>query len=109
MELGSLFSIGYWGWTQHDGSLKYLLAFGLPLIAAVFWGTFRIPGDASSSGKAPVAVAGWVRLLLELVFFGAGTWALFASGQNSWSWIFGLVVLIHYAVSYDRIAWMLRQ
>ena len=109
LELGSLFSIGYWGWTQHDGSLKYLLAIGLPLIAAVFWGTFRIPGDASSSGKAPVAVAGWVRLLLELVFFGAGTWALFASGQNSWGWIFGLVVLIHYAVSYDRIAWMLRQ
>ncbi len=109
LELGSLFSIGYWGWTQHDGGLKYLLAIGLPLIAAVVWGIFRIPGDASSSGNAPVAVPGWVRLVLELVFFGAGTLALFASGQNTLGWIFGLVVMIHYCISYDRIAWMLHQ
>lgn len=109
LELVGLVSIGYYGWTQHEGVTKYLLAFGLPLIAAILWGTFRVPGDTSSAGKVPVAVAGWIRLLLELSFFAAGTIALFASGEPLWGWVFGVLVGIHYVISYDRIQWLLRQ
>ncbi|MBN2245139.1 MAG: DUF2568 domain-containing protein, partial [Candidatus Aminicenantes bacterium] len=33
------------------------------------WGTFRVPGDSSSSGKAPIPIPGFLRLFLELVIF----------------------------------------
>jgi uncharacterized protein DUF2568 len=35
LELAALYFIGNWGWTRHTGVLRYLLAFGLPLLAAV--------------------------------------------------------------------------
>lgn len=79
---------------------------GLPLIAAVLWGTFRVPNDP---GKAPVAVPGILRLFLELAYFGAASWALFASGQPLWGYGFAGLVLFHYLISYDRILWLLRQ
>lgn len=111
LELVLLYALGLWGWTQHEGLLRYLLAIGLPLLAAILWGTFRIPEDASANGKAPVRVPGWVRLLLEALLFGAATWAFFASGASgavTAGWVFGLVTLLHYLLSYDRIAWMLK-
>jgi hypothetical protein len=98
--------LGYWGWTQHAGIYRWLLALGLPLLAAVLWGTFRVPDDP---GRAPVAVPGIVRLLLELVFFASAAWALFASGQVFWASVFASLVIFHYLVSYQRIVWLLRQ
>jgi Protein of unknown function (DUF2568) len=106
LEMLGLYALGYWGWTQHSGVLKFLLAIGLPLLAAVLWGTFRVPNDP---GKAPVPVTGIVRLLLEAAYFGAATWALFAAGQERWATIFGIVVLVHYALSYDRIIRFVRR
>jgi hypothetical protein len=106
LELLALAAMAYWGWTQHTGVLRPALAIGTPVVAAVLWGTFRVPGDP---GKAPVAVPGWVRLLLELAFFGLAAWTLFAAGATTLGWIFGIVVLLHYAVSYDRIGWLLQQ
>ena len=108
LEIGALLAVGFWGWTQHTGLLRVLLAVGLPLLAAVLWGTFRVPGDASASGRAPVAVPGWLRLLLELVLFAAAVRALNASGASTAALIFGLAVVIHYALSYDRVLWLLR-
>lgn len=106
LELAALWFIGYWGWTQHEGVLRYLLAFGLPLLAAVVWGTFRVPGD----GGAPrIRVSGVVRLLIETVFFGFATWALFDSRVVTTGWIFGGLTIFHYAISYDRIGWLLKQ
>lgn len=106
LELVALFALGYWGWTQHSGVARLLWAIGLPLVAAVLWGTFRVPDDP---GKAPVLVPGLVRLLLEAVFFGAATWALYAAGLGFLSLAFGIIVLLHYVVSYDRIAWLLKR
>jgi hypothetical protein len=106
LELVGLFALAYWGWTQHSGLARYAWAIGLPLIAAVLWGTFRVPGDP---GDAPVAVPGWLRLLFELVYFAAGTWAFYSASRGNWGLIFAIVVLIHYAVSYDRIIWLLQQ
>ena len=109
LELAALFALGYWGWTQHLGPWRFILAFGLPLLAAVLWGTFNVPGDPSRSGKAPVSVPGAVRLLLELALFAAAIVALYAAGRTGWAALMGAVVLIHYAVSYDRIAWLLKR
>jgi hypothetical protein len=106
LEMAALYSIGYWGWTRHDGPWRYLLAFGLPVVAAALWGTFRVPGD----GGAPrVRVSGVVRLLLEAMFFGAAAWGLFDAGAVRTGLLFSGLVLFHYIISYDRIGWLLRQ
>ncbi|NLG73357.1 MAG: YrdB family protein [Chloroflexi bacterium] len=105
LELVGLFALGYWGWTQHSGLLRFLLAAGLPLAAAVLWGVFRVPNDP---GQAPVAVPGVVRLLLEAAYFSAAVWALYAAGRLGWGLTLAVVVLLHYALSYDRVLRMLR-
>ena len=109
LEIAAFISMAYWGWTQHTGFQRYAWAIGLPLVWAVLWGTFNVPDDPSRSSKAPVRVPGFMRLLLELVFFGTGVWALYAADQPLWSLIFAMLVVIHYALSYDRIAWLLRR
>jgi hypothetical protein len=109
LEIAGLAALAWWGWNQGDGILRYVLALGIPILAAVLWGTFAVPDDPSRSGKAPVPVPGIVRLLLELAFFTAATWALFASGLATLAWIYGGIVLVHYAVSYDRILWLVRR
>lgn len=109
LELCALAAIAYWGWTQHSGLLRYLLAIGGPLVAAVLWGTFRVPDDGSSSGRAPVPVPGLVRLVLELAFFTFAAWGLYDAGQTLLALILAGVVVLHYLLSYNRIAWLLRQ
>jgi len=109
LELVALYAFGLWGWTQHTGILRYLLVIGLPLLAATMWGMFRVPADASANGKAPVPVAGWLRLLLESLFFISAAWCLFDAGAMLAGYIFSGVALIHYLVSYDRVLWLLKQ
>ena len=109
LELGAMFSFLYWGWNTGSGWIKYLLAITIPVIGAALWGTFAVPGDPSRSGKAPVPVPGLIRLLLELVIFGSACWAYYDAGLIRLSWVAGILVIIHYAVSYDRIIWLLSQ
>jgi hypothetical protein len=108
LELAALAALAYWGWVQHTGILRFLLALGLPLLAATLWAVFAVPGDRSRSGGAPVPVPGIVRLLLELLLFGAAAWCLYDADRVILANIFGLIVLIHYVISYDRIIWLLR-
>ena len=109
LELTALYAFGYWGWTQHEGGMSFALAIGLPLLAMVLWGTFAVPDDPSRSGKAPVPVKGIIRLTLELAFFAIATWLLFDAGQLLWGKFLSAAVLIHYLISYDRIAWLIKQ
>ncbi|GAB4438441.1 MAG: hypothetical protein Kow00120_06070 [Anaerolineae bacterium] len=108
LELAALFALGAWGSRQGEGVVSLALALGVPAIAAVLWATFRAPGD-SSAGKAPVPIPGVVRLALELIFFVAATLALYSIGSETLSLVFGVAVVVHYAASYDRILWLLRQ
>jgi hypothetical protein len=107
LEIAALVTIGFWGWSKGEGALRFVLAAGLPVIAAVLWGTFRVPGDASASGQALVAVPGLLRLLLELAIFAFATWALYDAGAVRLAWILGVVVVAHYVLSYDRVRWLL--
>ena len=109
LEIAGFLVLGRWGWLQGEGFMRFVLALGIPILAAVLWGTFAVPDDPSRSGKAPVRVPGIVRLLLELGFFAASTWTLFAVGASTLGWIFGVAVLIHYVISYDRILWLVRR
>ena len=109
LEIAAYVSMAYWGWTQHVGWQRYAWAIGLPLVWAILWGTFNVPDDPSRSGKAPVRVPGFVRLLLELAFFATSVWALYTAGGSMWGLIFAILVVVHYVLSYDRIAWLLKR
>jgi hypothetical protein len=107
LELAALSSMGVWGWRAGTGWLRFVLAALIPMTAAVLWGVFAVPDDPSRSGAAPVAVPGLVRLALEAAVFGFGSWALKDSGFTRTSLALGVVIVVHYAISYDRIAWLL--
>ena len=108
LELAALLVMGYWGWTQHDGLWRWLLTIGLPVVAAVIWGTFAVPNDPSRSGNAPIPTPGTIRLILELSFFALATILLIASQLPLAGVIFAVITIIHYTLSYDRILWLLR-
>ena len=109
LEVMALISFGIWGYKLFEDRIGYLLAIILPLTFAALWGIFAVPNDPSRSGKTVVATPGLVRLLLELLLFGSAVWMLFNLGFKTPGWIFGVVVLLHYLASYDRIAWLLKQ
>jgi len=109
LELSALFVMGAWGWRQSDDWIRFFLAFCIPLIAAILWGTFAVPNDPSRSGNAPVPIPGILRLLLELGFFSFAIWALHNEGFAALSWILGILIAVHYIVSYDRILWLIKE
>lgn len=106
LELTALAIVGYWGWNKGEGWFRFLLAIGLPLVMAVLWGVFRVPNDP---GSAIVAIPGILRLFLELSIFSFAVWALTDTHHYSLAWIFGIITFIHYATSFDRLLWMLKQ
>jgi len=107
LEIIALVSVGMWGWKQSDGWLRFVLAIGIPIILAVIWGTFAVPNDPSRSGSAPIVTPGVIRLAIELGFFALATWSLYDLGLTKVSLTFGIIVLLHYLVSYDRIIWLI--
>jgi len=100
LELAALWALGYWGWVTHDGPARYLWSVGLVVLASVVWAVFRVPGD----GGAPiVTVPGGVRLLIEATYFTGAAVALAASGRRSLGIALATIVVLHYAISYDRV------
>ena len=108
LEVLALFGAGIWGWTQHAGWLRVALVILLPVFLATVWSVFAVPDDPSRSGKTVVVTPGWLRLLLELVFFACGGWAFYESGYSLIALVFLIVVLFHYLFSWDRIRWLLQ-
>jgi hypothetical protein len=109
LEMSALIAVGLWGWEETEGWHRFLLGFGLPVLLMAIWGTFAVPNDPSRSGSAPVRTPGLIRLLIELSFFAVGSLALYDMQMISLSWVFTTIVVVHYAVSYDRILWLLRR
>ena len=109
LELSALLAIGFWAWRQGDGWVRFALAIVLPLIVAILWGTFAVPDDPSRSGAAPIAISGTLRLMFELAVFASAVWALYDLGYTKLYWLLGIIVLLHYIASYDRIQWLINQ
>ena len=107
LEMTALISVGMWGWKQSDGWLRFVLSVGIPIILASIWGTFAVPDDPSRSGAAPIVTPGVVRLAIELAFFAMASWSIYDMGSTKLSLAFGIVVVLHYAISYDRILWLM--
>lgn len=107
LEMSVLVVMGLWGWENGNGWVRYVLAIGIPVVLAVIWATFAVPDDPSRSGAAPVVTPGFVRLILELLFFAVASWALYHLGHTRLCLIFSIVVVVHYLASRDRILWLL--
>lgn len=106
LEIAAFVALAAGGYAIGSGLFSWILAFGLPLVAMLAWGTFNVPGDRSRNGAAPVPVPGVVRLIVELDVFGAAVlvgW--FANPTLSLALAAGVV--LHYSLSIDRIRWLL--
>lgn len=108
LEIAALVGLGWGGhtlgWTG-PGALVQSIA--PPLAAAVVWGTLAVPDDPSRSGRAPVPVPGWLRLMIELAVFAAGVAGFAVAEATGAAVALGLGVIVHYALSIDRIRWLL--
>jgi len=109
LELLVLFIAAYWAWTTQSGMEKYISIITQPIAIATIWGVFAVPNDPSRSGKTVVAVSGIIRLVIEVIVFGSGVWFMYKSINPLYSRMFASIVILHYAISYERIAWLLKQ
>ena len=107
LEIAALTAIVVGGYAMSSGVWAWILAITLPLVAAVVWGTFNVPGDRSRSGEAPVSVSGGVRLIIELGVFALAV-VLVSFVAPFVALLLGIAVAIHYLLSLDRIRWLLR-
>lgn len=106
LEIIALISIGQWSYCLTSTFWKWIWVLLIPLLIALVWGVFNVPGDPSRSGAAPVIVPGLVRLFIELAVFAFASWALVQAGHGKWGIILAVVVILHYLISYDRISWL---
>lgn len=107
LELTALAAFGVLGWRAFDSPWKYALVVILPFAAAALWGTFAVPNDPSRSGKAPIPVAGRMRLAVEWAVLFGGAAALWAAGLPWWASAFAAILVIYHVIAHDRIRWLI--
>ncbi|GAB4422173.1 MAG: hypothetical protein Kow00106_19320 [Anaerolineae bacterium] len=103
LEMAALAALIAWALRTAEGIAGVLLAIALPTLAATAWATLRTPGDDSHGGSVPIAVPGIVRLSLEALLFVAATLALLAAGYRRAGIGLGVLVTLHYVLSWDRV------
>ncbi len=106
LEIAALVVVGQWGWQLADPPMRYVYAFGLPVILAVLWAVFKTPNEPGFDQKVPIPVPGRARLAIEAMFFGFAVWTAFDRGQAATGLALILALLFHYALSLDRVAWL---
>ncbi|GAA3531712.1 YrdB family protein [Nonomuraea rosea] len=91
LELGVLAAVGYWGFTLGAGwPIRLLAGLGGPALFIAAWALFGAGGGAN----ATYPLTGLARAALEILWFGGGALALYASGLVTWGVVFyGLFVL----------------
>ena len=88
LELVALAAFGLWG--AHFGQsflTRVLLGGGVPLLVAIFWGTFLSP-------KAAVRLSPLLQSALKLVVFALATAALLATGYSTLGTVFGVLAAV---------------
>lgn len=91
LELCALAALAYWGATAVGGPLAVILAVGLPLGAAVVWGTLAAP-------RASVRLADGPKTAVRLIVLLGSALALAVAGRQQMALVFALVVLVDIAV-----------
>src|SRR3954454_12192134 len=93
LELTALASLAYWGFSEFDGVVQWLIGLGAPLLVAVVWGRFMSP-------KASHPTIDPVRVLIEVAVFGSGVAALFAAGAQVLAVSFAALAVLHLALTF---------
>ncbi len=92
LELSALIALGAWGYSVGGGwAAKVGLAVGVPVAAAVIWGTFVSP-------RAAAPVPGTVHILLQVLISGAAAVALVQLGHRLPAGVFGLIAVANAAL-----------
>ncbi|MFJ3302079.1 YrdB family protein [Streptomyces sp. NPDC086549] len=93
IELGVLAAAAHWGFTRDVATpVQWLLGLAAPAVLIVLWARFGAP-------KASHKTRGAGRVAFELLWFGAGTLALFAAGAVDWGIAFALVCAVSKALA----------
>jgi len=95
LETAAFVAIGYWGFSQQSGIMRFLLGIGLPVIAAVIWAIFAVSADPSRSDRAPIPVPGVLLLLRELLLSGLAAWAVHDTDSPALAQILAGLTLVH--------------
>ena len=109
LELAALGGFCLLVWNSFGGRLRIVLMLLVVGGVMIVWGFFAVPGDPSRSGGAPVPISGFVRLALELTILLGGAYAYYRVGFSLPAIFLSLLILVHYVISGERIAWLLRQ
>lgn len=109
LEVIALGSIAGWSWSQTESWWRAPLAVAALVVTGAAWGIFAVPDDPSRGGAGIVHISGIARLGLELLIFGSAAFALRDLGRPNLAAAFAAAIVFHYAWSYERITWLLRQ
>ncbi len=109
LELAALGGFGVLAWNLTDGWWRVMAAILTLVVVVTLWGVFAVPDDPSRSGNAPVPVPGLARLGLELVILLGGGLAFHYAGHSLAGIALVALVLLHYALSVERLTWLLQQ
>ncbi len=109
LEMAAFVGIGMVSSGIGSGWVRWAAVVLIVLAAVSAWGIFNVLDDPSRSGRAPVEVPGWIRLVLELAILGGAAVALLMTGRLSFGWSLGGLVLVHYLFSWSRVRWLLEQ
>ena len=93
LELSALAAVAYWGWSEHDGVLRWVLVVAAPLAIALVWGRWVAP-------KARHPAADPARLGLEVLVFGSAVAALFAADEPLQAAILGAAAVLHLGLTF---------
>jgi hypothetical protein len=110
LEVFGWVGLGVWGWSVGNGGfIGGLVAMSFIAISATAWGVFRVPNDPPGKLHPPVRVTGWIRLVIELMFFGLAATGLWSSGHRAAAETLLTAVTLLYVVTWDRQRWLVRQ
>jgi hypothetical protein len=93
LELSALAAVAYWGWTEPDGALRWVLVVAAPLAVAAVWGRWMAP-------RSPKRVGDPWRLVIELLVFGSAAAALARAGQGTLAAILAGATAVHLGLTF---------
>jgi hypothetical protein len=108
LEIAALGGFAILAWQLTEGWWRLITAAVALACIMTLWGVFAVPGDPSRSGNAPIPVSGMIRLGLELAVLLGGAYALYWSGHIYAAYALAGLVILHYALSIERITWLLQ-
>jgi hypothetical protein len=109
LEIAALGGFGALAWRMSEGWWRYGAVIVVVAVVMTLWGVFAVPDDPSRSGNAPVPVSGLLRLGLELAVLLGGAAAFYWAGYTTPALVLAALVALHYALSGERLAWLLQQ